>query len=149
MKRKKTLEENSYKAYAEVWAQCNKAMQSKSESRKDYESEIYNDSIKLIDVIKQHALNYEETRYEMSIILDTFKSFINFRQKENEGLQEYTRRFKVAREILNSHLGGGIVLQEFVESMEGYNASKHDKVEELIETVDDQFVGFLYLVNSD
>ena len=29
MKRKRTLEENSYKVYAEVWARCNKAMQSK------------------------------------------------------------------------------------------------------------------------
>ena len=149
MKRKRTLEENSYKAYAEVWARCNKAMQSKIESRKDYESEIYNDPIKLIDAIKEHALNYEESRYEMSIILDAFKSFINCRQKDNEGLQEYTRRFKVAREILNSHLGGGIVLQKFVESMEGYDKSKTDKVEELTETADEQFAGFLYLVNSD
>ncbi len=32
MKRKRTLEENSYKAYAEVWARCNKAMQLKIES---------------------------------------------------------------------------------------------------------------------
>ena len=68
MKRKRALEENGYKAYAEIWARCNKAMQSKIESRRDYESGIYNKPIKLIEAIKEHALNYEETRYEMSII---------------------------------------------------------------------------------
>ena len=79
MKRKRAFEENSYKAYAEIWARCNKAMQGKIESRKDYDSEIYNKPIKLIEAIKEHALNYEESRYEMSIILDAFKAFINCR----------------------------------------------------------------------
>ena len=125
------------------------AMQSKIESGKDYESEIYNDPIKLINAIKEHALHYEESRYEMIIILDTIKAFINCRQKENEGLQDYSRRFKVAREVLKSHLGGGIVLQKFAESMDGYDKSKTDKVKELTKTADEQFAGFLYLVNSD
>ena len=110
MKRKRSYEENSYKAYAEIWARCNKAMKAKIEARKDYESNIYNRPIKLIDAIKEHALNYEESRYEMSIILDAFMTFFNCRQKEKELLQDYTRRFKLAREIMNSHLGGGIVL---------------------------------------
>ena len=48
MKRKRTFEENSFKAYADIWARCNKAMKSKIESRKDYESEVYNKPIKLI-----------------------------------------------------------------------------------------------------
>ena len=149
MKRKRAFEENSYKAYAEIWARCNKAMQGKIESRKDYDSEIYNKPIKLIEAIKEHALNYEESRYEMSIILDAFKAFINCRQNEKEGLQDYTRRFKVAREILNSHLGGGIILQKFVETMSGYDPSDGDKVKELVKKVDEQLASFVYLVNSD
>ena len=61
-------------------------MQSKIESQNDYKSKIYNDPIKLINVIKEHALHYEESCYEMSIILDAIKAFINCQQKENEGL---------------------------------------------------------------
>ena len=87
MKRKRILEENGYKAYAEIWARCNKAMQAKIESRREYESDIYNKPIKLIEAIKEHALNYEETRYEMSIILDAFKAFIHCKQREKEGSQ--------------------------------------------------------------
>ena len=41
MKRKRTFEENTYKAYAEIWARCNKAMRSRVESRKDYKKVVY------------------------------------------------------------------------------------------------------------
>ena len=63
----------------------------------------------------------------MSIILDAISAFIHCKQKEKETLQDYTRRFKVAREILQSHLGGMIVLPKFVESMSGYNKNDTEK----------------------
>ena len=50
-------------------------MKAKIESRKDYEADIYNASIKLLKAIKQHALDYEGNRYEMSIIMDAFLVF--------------------------------------------------------------------------
>ena len=124
-------------------------MKAKIEARKDYESNIYNRPIKLIDAIKEHALNYEESRYEMSIILDAFMTFFNCRQKEKELLQDYTRRFKLAREIMNSHLGGGIVLKKFVESMNGYDETNPDKIKELTKVADEQLASYVYLVNSD
>ena len=48
----------------------------------------------------------------MSIISDAFRAVFNTKQKEHESLQDYTRRFKTAREILESHLGGPIVLSK-------------------------------------
>ena len=68
-------------------------MKSKIESRKDYESEVYNKPVKLLEAIKEHALNYEENRYEMSIIINAVTVFVNCKQKEKEALQEYTKRF--------------------------------------------------------
>ena len=56
----------------------------------------------------------------MSIITDVFHVFFNYRQKENETFQEYTKIFKVSKEILHSHLGGAIVLAKFIQSMPGY-----------------------------
>jgi len=97
MKQKRAFEENCYKSYAEIWARCNMAMKSKIESRKDYESEVYNKPVKLLEAIKKHALNYEENRYEMSIILNAVTAFVNCKQKEKEALQEYTKRFKLVR----------------------------------------------------
>ena len=73
----------------------------------------------MIEAIKEHALNYEENRYEMSIILDSLLSFLLCKQKEKEYLQDYTKRYKVARDVPRGHLGGNIELHKFVKSMEG------------------------------
>jgi stress-induced morphogen len=75
-------------------------MQNKIMAQSDFESTIYNSPIELLNTVKKHALNYQETRYEMSIISDAFRAVLNVQQKENESLQDYTRRFKTAREIL-------------------------------------------------
>ena len=58
MKRKRDYEENMFKAYAEIWDRCNKAMQRKIEARTDYQANIYNDPIELLKAIKEYALNY-------------------------------------------------------------------------------------------
>ena len=127
MKQKRTFEENSVKAYAEIWVTCNKAMKSKIESRKDYEKQVYNKPIKLIESIKEHALNYEDSHYEMGTILDAFNAYINCKQRDKEILQDYTRRFKVAREVLQSHLGGVIIPPKFIKTMPGYDEDDEDK----------------------
>ena len=149
MKRKREYEQNSYKAYAEIWERCNKAMQSKLEARKNFESEVYNNPIKLIEAIKEHAMSYEESRYEMSIITDAFGAFFKCHQKDKEILQDYTRRFKVTREILKSHLGGDILLPKYVKGMTGYDESNNTKTEELTKIADEQLSTYVYLVNSD
>jgi hypothetical protein len=66
-------------------------MQNKIKARTNYESSIQNNPIELLKAIKQHALNYQEYRYEMSIITDALRTMINLKQKENESLQDYTK----------------------------------------------------------
>jgi hypothetical protein len=72
MRRKRSYDDNLFKAYALIWERCAKAMQNKITLRSDFEGSIYNDPIKLLNAVKEHALNYQETRYEMSIISDAF-----------------------------------------------------------------------------
>jgi hypothetical protein len=60
MKQKQNYETNTTKAYAFLWEQCAKAMQSKIESGSKFESDIKGNPIKLLKIIKQHALNYHE-----------------------------------------------------------------------------------------
>jgi hypothetical protein len=64
MKRKQALEVNMTKAYAFLWDQCTKGMQSKIEARSDFTSTVKDDPIELLKAIKQHALNYQEHRYD-------------------------------------------------------------------------------------
>ena len=47
--------------------------------------------MELLLMIKQHALNYHEHRYEMSIMLDSLRSLFNLRQKDGESLQDIIR----------------------------------------------------------
>ena len=54
-------------------------MQNKIESRSDY-TEIVNNSVKLLKAIKQHALNYQEHQYDMSIITDAIMCFMMTKQ---------------------------------------------------------------------
>jgi hypothetical protein len=97
MKRKRTYEDNMFKAYALLWERCAKTKQDKIASRSDYDSVVYNNPIALLRAIKEHSLNYQDTRYEMSIISDAFRSLCTSKQKDGESLQDYTRRFKTRR----------------------------------------------------
>jgi hypothetical protein len=149
IRRKRTYENNTYKAYALLWERCNKAMQYKIASRSDYDSDVYNNPITLLRAIKEHSLNYEETRYEMSTITASFRAVFTARQKDGESLQDYTRRFKTSTEILESHLGGPIILEKFVKTMDGFDETNVIKTGELIKQASEGLFAFLYLENSD
>jgi hypothetical protein len=88
-------ENNNSKAYALLWERCNKAMKNKIEARSNY-NRIEDNPITLLMAIKEHALNFQENRYSMSIILDAMRTFLFTKQKEGESLQDYTKRFRVA-----------------------------------------------------
>ena len=149
MRRRRAYKENLYKAYALIWERCNKAMQNKIMAISDFEATIYNNPIKLLNTVKMHALNYQETSYEMSIISDSFRALFNVQQKENESLQDYTRQFKTAREILESHLGGPLILTKFVKTMKDYDPLDVIKTEDCIRRASEQLFAFLYLENTD
>jgi hypothetical protein len=149
LKRKQHYETNTTKAYAFLWEQCAKGMQSKIESHSNFKKLIKGNPIELLKVIKQHCLNYHENRYEMSIILDALKSFINLKQKDGELLQDYTKRFKTSRDVLRSHLGGPIMLTKTVTNMKDYNKMDEDTIETCYEKTFNQFLAYTYLENSD
>ena len=141
-------ENNLTRAYALLWERCTKAMKNKIESRSDFET-IRNDPISLLKAIKEHALNYQENRYSMAIVLDSMRTLMNTKQKEGELLQDYTKRFRVARDVLKSHVGGPIILTKIVEAMPGYDETDKDKCDKMIEQAFNQFLAFLYLDNAD
>jgi hypothetical protein len=126
-------------------------MKNKIEARVEFKMEIESNPIELLKAIKEHALNYQEHKYDMSIINDALKTLINTKQKENESLQEYTKRFKVAQDVLQSHIGGPIILTKVVQGMDEYTASTTDpnKLTELNKSAFSRYLAYLYLENSD
>jgi hypothetical protein len=140
---------NEGRAYGIVWARCAKAMQNKIASRTDYENVVYDDPIELMRAIKEHSLNFQETRYEMSIIFDAYRSVFACKQQEGESLLDYTRRFKTAKEILESQLGSPLILKKFVMSAEGFDETNFTKTNLMLEKASEQGFAFLYLENAD
>ena len=45
---------------------------------------------------------------------------MNSKQKENESLYDYTRRFKTCRDIMESQLGSPIVLKKYIQTLPEY-----------------------------
>ena len=148
-KRVQTYDNNQTKAYALLWERCMKGMKNKIEARSDYESKIENDPIQLLKAIKEHALNYQESRYSMSIILDALRTLLGAKQKDNESLQDYTKRFRVAKEVLESHIGGPMILTKIVEAMKDYDKANKEKQESCQKKAFEQFLAYLYLENAD
>ena len=56
----------------------------------------------------------------MLVILDGFTTFFGTRQKDQESLQDYTRRFKTSYEVLQLHIGHPIQIQKIVKTLNGF-----------------------------
>jgi hypothetical protein len=141
-------DDNCTKAYALIWERCAKNLQNKVQSRADF-TKIKNNPIELLKAVKEHSLNYQENRYEMSIILDSIKTMIETKQKETESLSDFTRRFKVSRDVMESHIGGPLILTKFVEQMTDYDVNNDTVVKKCKERAFAQFMSLLFLENSD
>ena len=64
-------------------------------------------------------LSYQETKYEVQIIDETLIHFLLLKQKD-EPLHEYAKRFKFAKEKVESHLGGPIKLDKFIKALDDF-----------------------------
>ena len=139
---------NQSKAFSFLIEHCSKGMKEKIQARSDYVTKIKNKPRELLKAIKQHALNFEETRYDMAIVHDAFKTMFSTVQKEGESLQDYTKRFKVAKEVLESHIGGPLILSKIAKSMPNYKDS--DAKRTLCEkSAYERYMAYVYLKNAD
>lgn len=148
MKRKQTLDSNKPKAYAFLWERCTKGMKNKIESRTDFDT-IQRNPIELLKAIKEHALNYQEQRYKHLIVLDAITTLLNTKQHDNESLQDYTKRFRVARDVLEAQFGGPLAAYKYVEQETDYDPDDPDIVDQCRKTVSEEFLAVLYLKNAD
>lgn len=67
------------KAYGLVWKHCDIALQTKIKARTNFSSNIEDKPIELLSAIEEHALNFESTRYDTSILIEAEQSLITIR----------------------------------------------------------------------
>ena len=56
----------------------------------------------------------------MPIISDALKSLVSTKQKDNENLQDCTRRFRKGEEIFKPHVGCPIIPKKYILTMDEY-----------------------------
>ena len=156
-------QQNMYKAYAFCGRNSAAQCKTKIAGQSDFDTEIYNNPIKLLIAIKEHSLNFQDSRYKMAIIADAIKVFMNIRQKDNESLQEYTWRFKSATDIMEWHVGGPITLRKYIKLSTDYkedlkqyeNENQNEKEkqnmneEKYIRKASSKLYAYTYLDNAD
>ena len=148
VKRIRTFETNKIKAYSLLWERCSKSMKSQIQQRKEFEKNIYNNPIELLKAIKQHALNYQESLYVMEIIDDALINFLLIKQKD-EPLYEYVRRFKTAKEVVESHLGGPIEFSKYIKNNSKYVENDPEIITELKDQAWEEFAAYKFLKNAN
>ena len=84
-----TYAENKFKAYGFLWEKCSSQMKQNIEAKTNFNTSIKNNPFQLLKVIEGLSYNYQESKYEIAIILDAIKTFINLKQKEDENLTSY------------------------------------------------------------
>ncbi|KAG7343754.1 hypothetical protein IV203_021762 [Nitzschia inconspicua] len=123
--RQATYTKNLGKAYALLWERFSQKTKDKIQDRKDFD-EIEDGPIALLKAIREHSLNYQQTKYPMAIIYEALLAVVQTRQKEHESLQDYTKRFRVVQEVFESHVsdsGGPIYLKKIIKKMTGDDES--------------------------
>ena len=85
MKRRDIYADNLINAYGFLFEHCSKAMQSKIQSRIDFDK-IKNNPIELLNAIEQHSVSYQENKYDMVIITEALLNLVNIKQREDESL---------------------------------------------------------------
>ena len=85
----------------------------------------------------------------MRVIIDALENYINCKQRENESLQDYSKRFKVARDVLHSHLGGVIRLHKIIVNDTSYATADDAAKVKLEKDADKKLLTYLYLENAD
>ena len=142
--------ENLVKVYALIWERCATGMRNKISNGKDFRSRVYDNPIELLREIKKHALNYQEYKYEMTIVADSLRTLLHMRQKDQENLQDYARRFKTAEEIFKSHIGGPLIIPSIVRSDHDFNEEGDvDVNKQVMEDVYERFLVHIFLEQSD
>ncbi len=74
------------KAYALKLCQYTLVLTGESEQRKDCESNIKHNEIKILIAIKEITHNYQDSKYPIASIFKSMKIFVHIKQEEKESL---------------------------------------------------------------
>ena len=67
---------------------------------------IKGDPIKLLEMIKENSLSFDDKKKANIVIIDVIMNLMTTRQRDNEDLTDYTKCFKVVKDLCKEKYGG-------------------------------------------
>jgi hypothetical protein len=125
---KRDYENGMSAAYAillDSW--CVRAMQQRIQTHPDYATKLIDDPIETLKAIQTLSHDPVRAQYPMQSMLDALRRWVNHKQQDNQGLQDYYNEYKQHRDVVIGHLGKRF-LDEFVEHTEEYRKIPSDAV---------------------
>jgi hypothetical protein len=58
--------------------------------------------------------------YNIFVILNALKTLLSTKQKKSKNVQDFTKKICIARDVLESHIDGPIILTKFLEETTGF-----------------------------
>ena len=143
------LEANQTTAYSMIFDQyCTRAMQARIEEHPDFSTKIVNKPIQLLETIKTCIQQTVRAQYPLVSATESLKVFLNMRQRDDEELLDYVKRFKQQRDIVKSQMGTKI-LDHFVTTTEEYSNADTAEQKELVESSFERWTAYLLLKSVD
>ena len=78
---------------------CTTGLPYRIEAQFEYESKINSNPIKLLEMIKENSLSFNDKKKADIVIINAIMNLMMTKQRENEDLTKYTKHFKVVRDL--------------------------------------------------
>jgi hypothetical protein len=75
-------------------------------------------------------MSYQENQYDVKITTDAIRNIVYTKQCDDEGLVDYTRCVKTAKEFLEAQLGGKLKIDKMAKEDEEWDETNATKMKE-------------------
>ena len=103
-RRQEQYQRNKSNAHALIYGQCTQAVKGQLQARKDWET-VQECPFELLKALREVTHRYQDSRYAIGIIATSIRSFFNMKQENGETLVMFAKRFKNAKDIMETRFG--------------------------------------------
>lgn len=136
-------------AAGEIFGRCTQAMQNKIKGSKGYNPEVWDDPVKLLKLIKEYSMSYDDNQQRMAAAYEAHTNFFKIRQKNGEPLIDYIARFKTARDVLTSQVDLETSFRPQAMEHPSWSDTNEEKQKEALKKAADQFMAISLLSQAD
>ena len=123
--RKLAFENNKRYVYGIIMKMCTEFMTDKLEREHDFETTLFNNPVELLLRIRKFMTITADTEWEFFGLWEAMTKLFNCRQKENESIANYRKRYEEAADAVEM-LTGSQLLEVFLEKTQGYGYLRND-----------------------